>query len=74
AVAGDWESGAIAWVAGRNRTRLLILRGVSDLVGSAGGEAYGDYGLFLDRTREIMTKLFQALPIWLDIAARACGA
>ena len=27
AVAGDWESGAIAWVASRNRTRLLILRG-----------------------------------------------
>ena len=40
AVAGDWESGAIAWVANRNRVRCLILRGVSDLVGDGGGEAY----------------------------------
>jgi nucleoside phosphorylase len=30
AIAGDWESGAIAWVAARNRTRCLILRAVSD--------------------------------------------
>lgn len=27
AVAGDWESGAIAFLAGRNQTRCLILRG-----------------------------------------------
>lgn len=65
AVAADWESGAIAWVADRNRTRLLILRGVSDLVGSDGGEAYGDYDLFLSRTREIMDGLLKALPLWL---------
>ena len=32
AMVADWESGAIAWVAGRNHTPLLILRGVSDLV------------------------------------------
>ncbi|HSV85435.1 MAG TPA: 5'-methylthioadenosine/S-adenosylhomocysteine nucleosidase, partial [Levilinea sp.] len=32
AVAADWESGAIAWVAQRNGVRCLILRGVSDLV------------------------------------------
>ncbi|MFH1185250.1 MAG: 5'-methylthioadenosine/S-adenosylhomocysteine nucleosidase [Chloroflexota bacterium] len=65
AVAADWESGAIAWVADRNRQRLLILRGVSDLVGSEGGEAYGDYELFLSRTREIMAALLKALPAWL---------
>jgi len=44
AVAGDWESGAIAWVAARYNTRCLILRGVTDLVGSGGGTAYGDGG------------------------------
>ena len=37
AVAGDWESGAIAWVAARNRTRSLILRTVSDVVDREGG-------------------------------------
>ena len=66
AVAADWESGAIAWVAKRNGTRLLILRGVSDLVGGEGGEAYGNYGLFAARTREVMKGLFEMLPKWLD--------
>ncbi|MFN8541927.1 MAG: 5'-methylthioadenosine/S-adenosylhomocysteine nucleosidase [Thermomicrobiales bacterium] len=40
AVAGDWESGAIAHIAARNNVRCLILRGVSDLVSADGGEAY----------------------------------
>jgi adenosylhomocysteine nucleosidase len=40
AVAGDWESGAIAHTASLNKTRLLILRGVSDLVGENGGVAH----------------------------------
>jgi adenosylhomocysteine nucleosidase len=66
AVAGDWESGAIAWVAARNRTRLLILRAVSDLVGSEGGEAYGDYERFKQAAREIMARLVDALPLWLE--------
>jgi adenosylhomocysteine nucleosidase len=65
AVAADWESGAIAWTARKNNVRLLILRGVSDLVGEGGGEAYGDYNLFVQRTREIMKKLFDQLPRWL---------
>jgi adenosylhomocysteine nucleosidase len=38
ASAGDWESGAIAWVAAHNHTRALILRGVSDLVDAPGGD------------------------------------
>ncbi len=71
AVAADWESGAIAWVAHRNHTRLLILRGVSDLVGSTGGEAYGEYDLFLRRSAEIMSQLFEVLPQWLQTAADA---
>jgi len=66
AVAADWESGAIAWVADRNHQRVLILRGVSDLVGRSGGEAYGDYELFLSRTREILTALLDVLPAWLS--------
>ena len=65
AVAADWESGAIAWVAQKNNQRLLILRGVSDLVGAEGGEAYGDYELFLGRTKEVMRRLIDVLPKWL---------
>jgi adenosylhomocysteine nucleosidase len=66
AVAADWESGAIAWVARRNGVRCLILRGVTDLVGAGGGEAYGDYDLFIHRTQEIMQQLIRQLPDWLD--------
>ncbi len=35
AKAADWESGAIAYVAQRNQLKCLILRGVSDVVGSS---------------------------------------
>jgi len=62
AVAADWESGAIAWVAQRNGTRCLILRGVTDLVGGEGGEAYGDYALFEGRTRGVMESLLELFP------------
>lgn len=65
AVAADWESGAIAWVAGKNKTRLLILRAVSDLVGGDGGEAYGNLDLFHQRTKTVMKNLFEQLPAWL---------
>jgi adenosylhomocysteine nucleosidase len=66
AVAADWESGAIAWVAKKNNTRLLILRGVTDLVGGDGGEAYGNIELFHERTKTVMRKLFHQLPEWLN--------
>ncbi len=66
AVAADWESGAIAWVSRRNQQRLFILRGVSDIVGSEGGEVYGDYDLFRSRTKEIMRHLLEVLPKWLS--------
>lgn len=66
AVAGDWESGAIAWVAARNQTPCLILRGVSDLVGGGGGEAYdGNIHVFVEGTTEILKRLIEALPEWL---------
>jgi adenosylhomocysteine nucleosidase len=67
AVAADWESGAIAWVAGRNEVRCLILRGVSDLVDAdAGGEAYGEIEVFHSGTRRVMESLIKALPEWLE--------
>lgn len=67
AVAADWESGAIAWVAQRNGVRCLILRGVSDLVGAEGGEAYGSMGLFEARTQAVMSVLIRQLPDWLSV-------
>jgi adenosylhomocysteine nucleosidase len=66
AVAADWESGAIAWVARKNDLPCLILRGVSDLVGAGGGEAYGNIELFHQRTKAIMDQLIRQLPDWLD--------
>ena len=65
AVAGDWESGAIAWVAARNGTRSLILRAVSDVVGREGGEAYGNLGLFHKRAKTMMKNLAEILPSWI---------
>ncbi len=66
AIAGDWESAALAWVAQRNGKRILVLRGVSDLVNEEDGEAYNNLELFHERTRDIMRKLFEQLPDWLD--------
>ena len=69
AVAGDWESGAIAWVAARNDTRCLILRGVTDLVGHSGGEAYeGNMHVFVARATEVMGRLVHDLPTWIASA------
>ena len=70
AVAADWESGAIAWVAKKNGVKCLILRGVSDLVSSEAGEAYGNYDLFSQRTKEVMRKLFEQLPKWQEAIAK----
>ncbi len=69
ATAADWESGAIAWVASRNGTRCLILRGVSDLVGAEGGEAYGAVDVFHEGTRRVMEPVLRALPEWLECAS-----
>jgi lactoylglutathione lyase len=66
AVAADWESGAIAWVAKRNGVRCLILRGVTDLVGESGGEAYGNIEIFHENTRVMMKELIGQLPDWLN--------
>jgi adenosylhomocysteine nucleosidase len=66
AIAADWESAALAWVARQNNARLLILRGVSDLVGEEGGEAYDNIEIFNERARGIMQQLVEQLPDWLN--------
>jgi adenosylhomocysteine nucleosidase len=66
AIAADWESAALAWVAQRNQARLLILRGVSDLVSEAGGEAYNNIEMFNERAVGVMQQLIEQLPEWLN--------
>lgn len=66
AIAADWESAALAWVAERNHARLLILRGVSDMVSEEGGEAYDNIEVFHERARSIMQLLIEQLPEWLN--------
>jgi adenosylhomocysteine nucleosidase len=65
AIAADWESAALAWVAQKNSARLLILRAVSDVVYEKGSDAYNNYEIFKARTRAIMKQLFDQLPGWL---------
>lgn len=67
AIAADWESAALAWVARKNGARLLILRAVSDLVGEQGGEAYNNIALFKERTKGIMCRLVEQLPGWVAV-------
>lgn len=69
AVVGDWESGAIAWVAARNNVRCLILRCVSDIVGEHGGEAYADPSLFAREAHDAMDRLFALLPAVIPMRA-----
>lgn len=69
AVAGDWESSSIAYVAQKNGVRCLILRMVTDLVSRDGGEVYdGTLDLFQERARKAMRTLFASLPGWLAAA------
>lgn len=66
ALAADWESGAIAWVCQRNQVPCFILRGVSDLVGKFGGEAYGGLNVFETGTVLVMQTLLDSLPGWVE--------
>jgi len=66
AIAADWESAALAWVARKNNAPLLILRAVSDMVNEQGGEAYDNIEIFNQRAKEIMEELVRQLPDWLD--------
>lgn len=69
AVVGDWESASIAWVAARHGLRTLILRGVTDLVGAGGGDAYdGNMHVFEAQSLTMLRKLVAQLPDWLAAA------
>jgi adenosylhomocysteine nucleosidase len=65
AVAGDWESGAIAYTCARNHQRVLILRGVTDLVGKDTCEACGSMETFAAGADVVMRRLLGELPAWL---------
>ena len=67
----DWESGAIAWVAKRNGTPLLILRGVSDLVSLETSEAEGNLALIQKNAALVMQQLVRDLPKWISVLPRS---
>jgi len=62
AVAGDWESGSIAFVTRRNKIPCIIIRGVSDVVGETGSAAYQNILYFEKYTEQIMKDLLVLLP------------
>ncbi len=68
AVCGDWESASIAWVARHNDVRCLILRGVSDVVGEEGSEAYGNVAHFEEGAAIVLNGLLDHLAEWLKCA------
>jgi adenosylhomocysteine nucleosidase len=56
--AGDWESGAIAYVATKNHTRVVILRGVTDIVDEANADpTYNNAALWQRETATVMATL-----------------
>jgi adenosylhomocysteine nucleosidase len=59
ASAGDWESGAIAWVAARAHTRVVILRAVSDVVDRSGDVVIGDLAAWQRVTATLMPALLE---------------
>jgi adenosylhomocysteine nucleosidase len=71
AVSADWESGAIAWVTSHNHLPCLILRGISDVVGNTGGEAYGALEVFHLGTDQVMKVLLDSLPGWVEMWDRS---
>ena len=56
---GDWESGAIAWTAQRNGTRVLVLRAVTDLVDAHGDATYGDDAAWQRQAARAMATLLE---------------
>jgi nucleoside phosphorylase len=64
-VVADWESGAIAWVAHRNATPVLILRGVTDLVNADNSDAQSNLQSFHNNTEPVIQNLLGDLPKWL---------
>ncbi|MBM9502382.1 5'-methylthioadenosine/S-adenosylhomocysteine nucleosidase [Leptospira sp. 201903071] len=69
----DWESSAIAFVAKKNRRRILILRGVSDLVSETSGEVYGSEENFFLGVRAVLDKIIPILPEMISILLSDSG-
>jgi adenosylhomocysteine nucleosidase len=70
ASAGDWESGAIAWVAAHNHTPVFVLRGISDLVDHTGDATYGAPGAWEAASAAIMASLLRVFDDALPDLAR----
>ena len=64
AVAGDWESGSIAWVGAKAGVRVVILRVVTDVVGASGDPTYGAPDEWQTRANAAMGQL-------IDLFAKA---
>ena len=65
AVAADWESGAIAFVADKNNnTKYLIIRGVSDVVDPSRGRPSSETDI-IEGTKTVIRKLIDSLPEWI---------
>lgn len=57
---GDWESGAIAWTARKNKTPVLILRAVTDIVDAQGNDpTYGDHDAWAKQSVIAMAALVE---------------
>ncbi len=63
ALGADWESASIARVARKNRTPLILLRGVADIVSPDGSRTYGDPDDFEHRSRVLLPALLGLLPL-----------
>jgi nucleoside phosphorylase len=70
AIASDWESGSIAWVAKRNHIPCMILRTVSDAVDVSGDNFYHHYEDFKIAAERIMATLLKSLPGWLNASSK----
>jgi len=57
--AGDWESGTIAYVAARNHTRAVILRGVTDVLDENQSPTTGNLALWQRETAKVMVALLE---------------
>lgn len=70
ALAADWESGSIAFVAKRNAVPCMILRGVSDVVDKSGSPAYGNIAYFMKGTEQVMNKCLAVLPQLIEAGVK----
>ncbi len=62
AVAADWESAAIARICKKNNVRVMVLRGISDVVDVSGSRTYNNAADFEAQSKKIMLKLLSFLP------------